>query len=113
MISSGILTLKHIKTMKLEKPYNKVKPTDTAIDYSHCYLPFFDSKQEGWNWYNENVISLEEAVRLREMGFSNPTRMAWYIEGNVFWKTPQNHNDSNIKISLPTREQADCFLNGS
>ncbi len=91
---------------------DKVKPTDTAIDYSQCYLPFFESKREGWHWYNENVISLEEAVKLREMGFSNPTRMAWYIDSKVFWKTPQNHNDSNTKISLPTREQADCFLNG-
>jgi hypothetical protein len=41
----------------------------------------------------------------------SPTRMAWYLECNAFWKTPKNHNDSNVKISLPTREQADCFLN--
>ena len=98
--------------MELEKPYKKFEPTDTAIDYSHCYLPFFDSKKDGWEWYNENVVTLEEAIKLREMGFSSPTRMAWYVESNVFWKTPQNHNNSNVKISLPTREQADCFLNG-
>jgi len=98
--------------MKLEKPYKVFEPTDTSIDYSQCHLPFFESKKEGWNWYNENVVSLEEAVKLREMGFSNPTRMAWYVEGKVFWKTSKNHNESNVKISLPTREQADCFLNG-
>ena len=98
--------------MKLKKPYKVFEPTDIAVDYSQCYLPSFESKRDGWMWYNDNVVSLEDAIKLREMGFSNPTRMGWYNETNVFWKTPQNHNESNVKISLPTKEQADCFLNG-
>jgi hypothetical protein len=38
--------------------------------------------------------------------------MAWYVETKMFKLYPENHNASNVKISLPTREQADCFLNG-
>jgi hypothetical protein len=98
--------------MNIEKPYPVVKPTDTAIDYSQCYLPFFESKHDGWMYYHDKVVSLEEAYELRLMGFSEPTHMAWYVETKMFKLYPENHNTSNVKISLPTREQADCFLNG-
>ena len=98
--------------MKFEKPYNKVKPTDTTIDYSHCYLPFFESKREGWLYYKDKIVSIEESFKLREMGFSEPTHMTWYLDSYFYQLNPKNHNDSPLKISLPTREQADCFLNG-
>ena len=98
--------------MNIEKPYPIVKPTETAIDYSQCYLPFFESKHDGYMYYHDKVVSLEEAYELRLMGFSEPTHMAWYLESKMFKLHSENHNTSNVKISLPTREQADCFLNG-
>lgn len=98
--------------MNIEKPYPEIKPTDTAIDYSQCYLPFFESKHDGWMYYHDKVVSLEEAWSLRLKGFSEPTHMAWYVDTKMYQLRPENHNASNVKISLPTREQADCFLNG-
>ena len=97
--------------MKLEKPYKIIKPTDNDVDYSSCYLPYFDKKIEGWMWYKQYAVSLEEAVKLREMGFSNPTRMVYHIDSYWYSKRLKNHNDSNVKISIPTREQVACFYN--
>lgn len=42
--------------MNIEKPYPEIKPTDTAIDYSQCYLPFFESKHDGWMYYHDKVV---------------------------------------------------------
>ena len=97
--------------MNIDKPFNVFEPKGTDIDYSKCYLPFFESKRDGWSYYIDKTISVEESFKLREMGFSEPTYMTWYLDSHFYTLIPKNHNYSRLKISLPTREQADCFLN--
>lgn len=58
------------------------------------------------NELEKEFVPYQESLELKELDFDEPLHFGYYKDEIAYWNNPNNHNQSNVKVSAPTFSQA-------